>query len=298
MNSRTDLAVELAKQTPRLPNGVSFEEKDFSNHVHVERVIVENEEGEKALNKPKGMYITLHAPELRDGDPEVIEDCAKALASMMGILMEKVKVTREAPALIVGLGNRAITPDSIGPRTVEDVLVTRHLFSLLPDKIDERASVVAAIAPGVLGDTGLESGEVIDALVKEIKPSCVIAIDSLAALSPQRLTTTVQLSDTGIAPGAGVGNNRPRLDQALLGVPVYAVGVPMVVHARTIVEDLAQQSGMGNVQKMLDACEDLFVTPKDIDMLAANCSKVLSTGLNMALHGDLAYSEAVDLITS
>ncbi len=296
-NARTDLAVELVKQTPTVPNGVLFEEKDFSSRVHVERVIVQNEEGEKAIGKPRGMYITLHAPELRDGDPETIEDCAKALGEMMHIIMEKVKVTPQAPALIVGLGNRAITPDSIGPRTVEDILVTRHLFSLLPEKIDKRAGSVAAIAPGVLGDTGLESGEVIDALVKQIKPCCVIAIDSLAAMSPQRLTTTVQISDSGIAPGAGVGNNRPRLDEALLGVPVYAVGVPMVVHARTIVEDLAQQSGMGNIQKMLDVCEDLFVTPKDIDTLATSCAKVLSTGLNMALHGDLAYSEAVDLIT-
>ena len=295
--ARTDLAVELARQTPQLPNGVSLEEEDFSQYVHTERVIVHNAQGEKALGKPVGTYITLYAPDLRDGEQEVVEDCAKALAQQLKAMMKEGSVTPESPALIVGLGNRTVTPDSLGPRAVADVLVTRHLFSLLPEKVDRRAGCVAAIAPGVLGDTGLESGEVITALVKQIKPGCVIAIDALAAMSPQRLTTTVQLSDTGIAPGAGVGNNRPRLDKELLGIPVYAVGVPMVVHARTIVSDIVEQNGIRDAQKMIESCEDLFVTPKDIDTLAVYCAKVLSVGLNMALHGDLAYSEAVDLIT-
>ncbi len=218
--AQTDLAVELARQTPQLPNGVSLEEEEFSQHVRAERVIVHTEEGAKALGKPTGTYITLHAPGLKDGEQEVVEDCAKALSRYLKPMIREGTVTPESPALIVGLGNRAATPDSLGPRTVTGVLVTRHLYSMLPDKVDRRAGCVAAIAPGVLGDTGLESGEVITALVKQIKPGCVIAIDSLAALSPQRLTTTVQLSDTGIAPGAGIGNKRPRLDQQSLGVPV------------------------------------------------------------------------------
>lgn len=295
--ARTDLAVELARQAPQLPNGVSLEEEDFSQYVHTERVVVHTEEGAKALGKPVGTYLTLYAPDLKDGEQEVIEDCAKALSKYLKSMIQQGTVTPERPALIVGLGNRSVTPDSLGPRTVSGVLVTRHLFSMLPEKVDRRAGCVAAIAPGVLGDTGLESGEVITALVKQVNPGCVIAIDALAALSTERLTTTMQLSDTGIAPGAGIGNNRPRLDQQSLGVPVYAVGVPMVVHARTIIADIVQRSGMGDAQKMGDMAEDMFVTPKDIDTLAEYCAKALSTGLNMTLHGDLAYSEAIDLIT-
>jgi spore protease len=298
MGPRTDLAVELVKQTPNVPPGVLFEEGEFSSRVHIERVIVKDEQGEKALGKPKGAYITLHAPALREGDPEVIKDCARAFGQQLSEMLGSWKAVPEAPALIVGLGNRAVTPDSLGPRTVEQVLVTRHLFSLLPEKVNREAGSVAAIAPGVLGDTGLESGEVIAALVREVKPGLVIAIDALAAIAPSRLLTTIQFSNTGIAPGAGVGNNRPRLDEASLGIPVVAVGVPMVVHARSIVQELAEQSGQRNVKKMLDACEDMFVTPKDIDTLADHCAQVLSMGLNIALHGeDLAYSDALDLLS-
>lgn len=298
MHNRTDLAIEAARSMEHIPNGIRVEERDLNDSVRMERVIVVDEAGERAIGKPRGTYITLHAHEMTEGAQDVQEDCARALAHELEQLLPQRHHTDRAPVLVVGLGNRSITPDSLGPRTVDKLLVTRHLYSLLPDQVDARAGCVAAIAPGVLGETGMESGEVIAALVEKIQPCAVIAIDALAALSTTRLTRTIQLADTGIAPGAGIGNRRPRLDRALLGVPVLAVGIPMVVHALSLVSDVLEQSGHRNFdeQRMQQACGNLIVTPKDIDQIAARCAKVLATGLNMALHGDLAYAEAVDLV--
>lgn len=298
MHNRTDLAIEAALSMERIPGGIEVEERDINDSVRMERVIVTNEEGEKAIGKPQGTYITLHAHEMAEGEHGVQENCAKAFAHELGQLLPERRHGDRDPVLVVGLGNRAITPDSLGPRTVDKLLVTRHLYALLPDQVDERAGCVAAIAPGVLGETGMESGEVIVALVQKIRPCAVIAIDALAALSTTRLTRTIQLADTGIAPGAGIGNRRPRLDKALLGVPVLAVGVPMVVHAMSLVSDVLEQSGHRSFDqaRVQQACGNLIVTPKDIDEIAARCAQVLAIGLNMALHGELAYAEAVDLV--
>ena len=300
MRLQTDLAMEAAQIAGHLPDGVRVEEQFFTKDVHIHRVLIDNEQGQRAIGKPPGIYITIQAQTLTGADANVAADCTRALSEQLQTLFVQ-KPDRKHPVLIVGLGNRSITPDSLGPRVLEHLLVTRHMFALVPEQVDKRATSVAAIAPGVLGETGLESGEVIEALVEQIHPSMVIAIDALAALSPTRLATTVQLSDTGIAPGAGIGNQRPRLDQALLGVPVIAIGVPTVVHATSLVvhalTDTVGPPDEAHRQALQQACGDLIVTPKDIDTIIAGCATVVARGLNMALHGDLALHEAAQLFS-
>ncbi len=300
MRLQTDLAMEAAQITGRLPEGVRVEEQQFTPDVHIHRVYIDNEQGQQAIGKPPGTYVTIQAQALTGADADIAADCTRALSEQLQALFPQ-KPDRARPVLVVGLGNRSITPDSLGPRVLEHLLVTRHMFSLVPEQVDQRAASVAAIAPGVLGETGLESGEVIAALVEHIQPSMVIAIDALAALAPSRLATTVQLSDTGIAPGAGIGNQRPRLDQALLGVPVIALGVPTVVHAASLVihalTDTAGPPDETQQQALQQSCGDLIVTPKDIDTIIHGCATVVARGLNMALHGDLALAEAAQLFS-
>ena len=300
MRLQTDLAMEAAQIAGHLPQGVRVEEQQFTPDVHIHRVHIDDEQGQQAIGKPPGTYITIQAQALTGADADVAADCTRALSQQLQTLFVQ-KPNRTRPVLVVGLGNRAITPDSLGPRVLEHLLVTRHMFALVPEQVDQRAASVAAIAPGVLGETGLESGEVIAALVRQVQPSMVIAIDALAALSPSRLATTVQLSDTGIAPGAGIGNQRPRLDQALLGVPVIAIGVPTVVHAASLVihvlTDTAGPPDEAHQQALQQSCGDLIVTPKDIDTIIQGCATVVARGLNMALHGDLALQEAAQLFS-
>ncbi len=297
MRLQTDLAMEAAQIAGHLPQGVRVEEQQFTPDVHIHRVHIDDEQGQQAIGKPPGTYITIQAQALTGADADVAADCTRALSQQLQTLFVQ-KPNRTRPVLVVGLGNRAITPDSLGPRVLEHLLVTRHMFALVPEQVDQRAASVAAIAPGVLGETGLESGEVIAALVRQVQPSMVIAIDALAALSPSRLATTVQLSDTGIAPGAGIGNQRPRLDQALLGVPVIAIGVPTVVHAASLViHALTDTADEAHQQALQQSCGDLIVTPKDIDTIIQGCATVVARGLNMALHGDLALQEAAQLFS-
>lgn len=301
MAVRTDLALEAATMhQPGVPHGVRVYEDTTYDKVKVTRVTVENEIGQQAVGKPPGTYVTVEAPGLTGGDGDIALETAIAFARELSMLISD-KLSKDKPALIVGLGNRHVTPDSLGPRVTEHLLVTRHIFNLIPDQIDERATCVCAIAPGVLGDTGMESGEVISSLVKEIKPSFVIAVDALASASAHRIATTVQLADTGISPGAGIGNNRPRLDEQSLGVPVYAVGVPTVVHAATLASEAAnaalqeKRGGLGMINQVSDLlrahCGDMIVTPKDIDQISEDCATTVANGLNMALHPGMTLEE-------
>lgn len=299
-NVRTDLALEAAVMSPQgVPAGVQIQEDASAHGVKVTRVLVENDEGMRAVGKPQGTYITVEAQGLTGSDADVAQQTARTFGKELAIMVGD-KVSKQRPALIVGLGNRSVTPDSLGPRVAQHVFVTRHIFNLLPDQVDERASSVCCIAPGVLGDTGMESGEVIAALVREINPSFVVAVDALASASARRIATTVQLADTGISPGAGIGNNRPRLDADSLGVPVYAVGVPLVVHAATLVSEAAR-AGLQNkkpepeitdLEEVLSThCGDMIVTPKDIDQIAEDCAQTVADGINIALHPGMTLDE-------
>ena len=214
---------------------------------------------------------------------------AEALAAELGALLG---LEPGAPALVVGLGNRAITPDAIGPKVHENTLVTRHLVEQIPEHFGAFRPV-ASLSAGVLGTTGMESGELVQAVCRKLEPACVVAVDALASRSLKRLCRTVQLSDTGIAPGSGVGNHRWALDRASLGVPVLAVGVPTVVDGATLAADLLGQEEL----PPLGEGRDLLVAPKDIDSQVNDLAKVIGYGISLALQPGLDVAD-LDLLLS
>ncbi len=239
---RTDLAVEaheLATQSVGASDipGVTLETDDSEPGIRVTRVRVETEEGGRQIGKWPGRYITLEVPKLRDNDSKLEEAVMKRFAQEFKRLLEELGLTEDKKALVVGLGNWNVTPDALGPMVVENLLVTRHLFQLAPETVEDGYREVSALSPGVLGITGIETSEIVFGVVEKSKPDFVIAVDALASRALHRVNTTIQISDVGIHPGSGVGNKRKSIDQATLGIPVIAVGVPTVVFAATIVND-------------------------------------------------------------
>ena len=204
----------------------------------------------------------------------------------------------KAPVLVVGLGNRAITPDAVGPGAADHTLVTRHLIDAAPEQFGSFRPV-AALAAGVLGTTGVESGELAQAVAGKVKPGCVLAVDALAARSLERICTTVQLSDTGIVPGSGVGNHRFALNAESLGVPVIALGVPTVVDGATLALDILEEAGRDDLDPaaLRGAGGDLMVTPRDIDQRVKDMAKVIGFAIDLALHPHLTV-EDVELFLS
>ena len=212
--------------------------------------------------------------------------------------------------MVTGLGNRSVTPDALGPRTVERVLVTRHMQGCLPEDMAQRMKSVCAAAPGVLGVTGVETAEVLRGMVEHVKPDAVIAVDALAARDSGRICSTIQVADTGITPGSGVGNHQKALTKETLGIPVIAVGVPMVVYAATIARDAMAMLGdadgaskedeeklMACVERVVSArLGDLIVTPREVDALVERMAGVVAGGINLALHPGLEESEIAQLM--
>lgn len=299
---RTDLAMEAAQNVQNIP-GVDVIEGDVMPGIHRVRVSITSDEGEKAVGKKKGTYVTLEAGELARGDTAVDEGCSKQLAEELKVMAGKAA---EGVVLIVGLGNRMVTPDALGPAVCDQVFVTRHIHEYAPDAIDARIGNVSAISPGVMGITGIETGEIVEGVVERMKPSLIIAIDSLAAKSIERIRTTIQLADTGISPGAGIGNKRKAIDRETLGVPVIAIGVPLVVYASTIAQELTEaaltkgpvdimlhekmQRILGGISEMQGA--DMIVTPKEIDKVIEDLARIIADGLNIALHQHITLEEA------
>lgn len=239
-------------------------------------------EGAEALGKPIGRYRTLQAKEPFQHRAQSLREGAEAVAAQVRALLGEAC----GSVLVVGLGNRAVTPDAVGPRMAERLLVTRHLVSALPDTFGSFRPV-AAIAPGVLFATGVESGEIARCVAEAIRPSAVIAVDALCAQSPARLGSTIQFSDTGISPGSGVGNRRFALNRETLGVPVLAVGVPTVVRADTLAgTDTGKQTELAG----------LLVTPKDIDLLVEEAARILGFGISLALQPGLRFEELEELL--
>lgn len=310
----TDLALEAREavlgesQAAALP-GVVSDEAQFA-WGRVSRVEVTNQEGARLLNKLPGMYITLECPDLRLRNRDITEQVAKQLVQELN---ELLVLGPETSILVVGLGNWNATPDSLGPRVVGQLLVTRHLEGFVPPEIAGGLRKVAALSPGVLGLTGIETGEIVRGVVDRIKPDLVVCIDALAASSVDRIGTTVQLADSGISPGGGIGNNRVPLNYDTLGVPVFALGVPTVVHATTIanlaVEQLSGQlKGRSRFFDLLAEFSpreraqlthevlhplfgDLVVTPKEIDDMITNLAKLLAGALNATFHTSVESQE-------
>ncbi|NMB97208.1 MAG: GPR endopeptidase [Clostridiaceae bacterium] len=320
----TDLALEVhelikeqgARQVPpveaEIP-GVQVENAGTEN-VKISRVKISSIQGQNALGKPMGTYITLEVPGIKEGDMDIYEETCKALATeLAGIL----KLQEKSTVLVVGLGNWNVTSDSLGPKVVSKLMVTRHLIQYVPEEVEDGVRPVCAIAPGVLGITGIETGEIVRGIVDRIRPDCIIAIDALASRKLDRVNTTIQISDTGISPGSGVGNKRMDISRETLGVPVIAIGVPTVVDAATIANDtidkvidaLIDKSPENNqfysilknmdrdekyamIQQVLDPYTgNLIVTPKETDEVVDRISKVIANGLNISLHQGITLDD-------
>lgn len=238
---RTDLAIEshqLAleeQQSEQIP-GVDIEEFE-ENGIIVSRVHIKDEQGGRTVNKLPGKYLTLEAHALRKKDSDFQQQVTELFAEQFHLFLEEIGINKEDRCLIVGLGNWNVTPDALGPIVVENVLVTNHLFQLAPEEVEEGYRAVSAVSPGVLGITGIETSDIVQGIITKAKPDFVIAIDALAARSIERVNTTIQVSNTGISPGSGIGNKRKAISQEALGLPVVAIGVPTVVDAVSIVSD-------------------------------------------------------------
>jgi len=293
---RTDLALEakelwqqsVSEQTKL--EGVQAGQSSREGFA-VDTVRVLDKRGEQALGKPVGNYVTLTLDGLKQREEDAFGRAARAIAGELQGLLGDLR--EDAPVLVAGLGNRAITPDAVGPLVHEHTMVTRHLVEQVPEHFGAFRPV-ASLSAGVLGTTGVESGNLIRAVCEEIKPACVIAVDALASRSLHRVCRTVQLADTGIVPGSGVGNHRHALNRETLGVPVIAVGVPTVVDGATLAMDLL---GREEPPELAQGVENLMVTPRDIDSRVADLSKVIGFGINLALHPGLTV-EDVDLFLS
>ena len=248
--------------------------------------------GEDALGKPRGSYLTIDLTSFWQRKSDFFERAVRAVGRQLKSLMPD-----KGPVLIVGLGNAAMTPDAIGPLASDSILITRHLISAMP-KHFSGFRPVAVFRTGVLGTTGVESAEAVRGLVAEVQPSTVIAIDALASRRVGRVCTTVQLSDTGIIPGSGVGNHRAALNRETLGVPVFSIGVPTGVDAATLAADLLEESGLTEIdeEKLRGSQQNLMVTPRDIDAQVRDLSKVIGYGINWALQ-DLEIEEINALLS-
>ncbi|MCI8335351.1 MAG: GPR endopeptidase [Lachnospiraceae bacterium] len=278
---RTDLALEARESFEEDDveiRGVSIDESyDEERDIRVTKVCIETENGAKAMGKPVGTYITLEAPGLSEPDEgyhrEVSEKLAEYLRELLGTEEEK-------SVLVVGLGNRDVTPDALGPETVGNLLITRHVVREYGKVAlgKEKVHLVSGIVPGVMAQTGMETFEIIKGIIEETGPDVVVAIDALAARSSKRLNRTIQISDAGIYPGSGVGNHRNSLTQESLGIPIVAIGVPTVVDAATIIYDAT-----GDRNAISPNLNTMFVTPKDIDETVKRLSFTISEALNIAL---------------
>lgn len=310
---RTDLALE-ARDTASGVNGSAIpgvhSEMSEDQGIKVTQIHIQTQQGAAALGKVPGRYITLEVPELRNQDTELQDRVATRFAQEFERFLADIGISKMAKVLVIGLGNWNVTPDALGPLVVENLLVTRHYFELMPDQVSPGYRPVSAVAPGVLGITGIESSEIVQGIVEKSKPDLLIAIDALASRALERVNTTIQIADTGIHPGSGIGNKRKGLTKEILGIPVIAIGVPTVVYASTIVNnciDLMKThfnqntAQTGQILGMLDTMEenqrlslvkevleplghDLLVTPKEVDEFIEDIANIIASGLNAALH--------------
>lgn len=294
MAFRTDLAVEAIenhKTAAALPHVRQSDRTLEGFAVHEVRIL--SKDAAREIGKPQGRYLTLELDALIRREEDAFSRACKALSTL---LRELLPHPNDGPVLIAGLGNRMITPDAIGPQTADHVIATRHLVAQSP-AIFADWRPVSALAPGVLGQTGVETGEVICGVLDRVRPAAVIAVDALAAGRLSRLLRTVQLADTGITPGAGVGNARAALNKETLGVPVIAVGVPTVVDGATLAHEISSQLGQPACEALDDLSQPVMITTRDIDREVADISRMIGYAVNMALHPHLSVAD-IDLYLS
>ena len=307
---RTDLADErkdLYKKANKIENeidGVEASEEVIDNNIKLTRVEIKDENGEKALGKLKGNYITIDLKNMKYLGEDEKEKSSEVLSNELKKMIDEY-VGKEEEILVVGLGNIYVTPDALGPKVINEIDVTRHLLKYVPQYLDKNTRPVSAISPGVLGTTGIETAEILKGIIENIKPKLVIVIDSLASRSMERISSTIQLADTGIVPGAGVDNARKELTVNTLGIPVIAIGIPTVVETAVVVNDCLdvfieklQEKAESNTylnklkeednyleikEALIPKNFNFIVTPKEIDSLVENMKDVVARGINMSL---------------
>ena len=309
-NFRTDLALERrdlykkANNIEKEVDGIETTEEKIGEDITVSKVKILNENGENAIGKKKGNYITIDIKNLKIAGEDEIQKASEVVTKELKDIINNL-VSPEDPILIVGLGNLYVTPDALGPKVVQDIDITRHILEYMPNVLEQGTRSVSAVSPGVLGTTGIETLEILKGIVDNIKPKLIIVIDALASRSIARISSTIQIADTGIVPGAGVGNARKELTINTLGIPVIAMGVPTCVEAATIaadsldlfiqkVQEEAQSNDFLNKLQDEDKYEmikevlapqdyNFIVTPKEIDELIENMSSVVARGINFAI---------------
>ena len=309
INFRTDMAIErndIYKKQNNIENQIDgiITENEEKENIKISRVKILNEQGEKALAKPKGDYVALDVKNIKTVDEEGIQKISEILGDELRKIIKK-HISDTEDILVVGLGNLYVTPDALGPKVVPNIEVTRHILQYIPSAMPKDTRPVSAVSPGVLGVTGIETMEILKGIVDNIKPKMLIVIDALATRSIERISSSIQLADTGIVPGAGVGNTRKEISIKTLGIPVLALGIPTVVDLASITNDCIdlfieslQQKAMSNdylnklrekdnyeeIKEALIPKEyNMIVTPKEIDKLIENMSQIVAKGINMSL---------------
>jgi spore protease len=297
MEKRTDLALEVRESIPEdnlEVEGVAFGEKEYlEGRLCITTVEIRNARGQQQMNKPMGNYITIEFTDKNRWDTlEKQEKTRDEAAKKLAKVLEKMIPREEGVYLVAGLGNRFATPDALGPFVLDDIKVNRHMRDQLGEEYVKNQKILCALSPGVMGQTGMESQEILGGIIEKIHPSCLLVVDSLASRSVNRLCTTIQITDTGICPGSGIGNNRNELSREKLKIPVVAIGVPTVVDAGTIVSECMEETFLneGYTMEQIElflkglsrhSMENLFVTPKDIDEQIRVIGKVVAKGINL-----------------
>lgn len=310
-NFRTDLADERreifrkANNLEKEIDGIETEVEQEGEKIKITKVKITDKSGEEAIGKPIGNYYTIDIDKLKIASDEDIQNAADVVTKNLKEIISK-HVSEKDDILVVGLGNEYVTPDSLGPKVISEIDVTRHILTYMPEYLDENTRPVSAISPGVLGTTGIETLEILKGIVENIKPKLIIVIDALASRSIERISSSIQIADTGIVPGAGVGNTRKELSESTLGVPVIAIGIPTVVETAVLVNDTldlfieklqndAKSNDFLNKLKEEDNYEEIkealipndynmIVTPKEIDDLIENMKDVVARGINFAVN--------------
>ncbi len=290
MQIRTDLAVEARELAGEDISGVEYKTYRQSG-LEISRITVKSRKASHSLGKEPGTYITVELPSLTDNFTETDERL-----KIIGLEIRRL-LPVNGLVLVAGLGNMEITPDSLGPKTGLRVLATRHITGEIARSTGlDRLRPVAVIQTGVTGQTGIETGEYILSVVRRIKPTAVIVIDALASRRPERLGRTLQISDTGIAPGAGVGNHRTRITKDTIGVPVIAIGVPTVIDVKTVISEFSDKETEQSKEALLGFGENMIVIPREIDLLTERASRLIAFALNGALQNEFDLPDLVSLM--
>ncbi|MBQ4649738.1 MAG: GPR endopeptidase [Firmicutes bacterium] len=285
MKYRTDLAIEteqLLTEARQQASGYIKKQSQIDKDISVTEIIITTEEGEKAFGRDRGTYITVEVDGILEGKEDIKKRAARALAAE---LKKYIKFDYFLKVLVVGLGNEKVTPDSLGPHTVDKVKITSHLFRIFECEGDWEMANVSGFNPSVTGVTGMETADLIEKTVSLVKPDYVVIIDSLAAKEMGRMNTTIQMCDTGIAPGAGMGNNRREISEKTIGCKVISLGVPTVIDSRTLLLEAAEETGGWDPEEYIKKRDmDMIVTSTDIDQIIKDFSDIIADAINITLH--------------